>query len=207
MSEPNPYRDDLADETDRGERPQADESRQRDDDRGSQPSARNESQSDDSGGGAGDSGGTTQPNVDQGFPQGGGQGGGGQQQRNSPQGGRQEGRNGRRHRRGRGRGPRRDQGGGGGQGGGPQGQGGQQQQQQQQQGPITVVATSESRGWFDPSRDGGYIRRAGSSYLAETGDAWVPPHVVRQYGLRRSDLLIAGVGNDPRGRAVTAEIR
>ncbi|HEY6219868.1 MAG TPA: transcription termination factor Rho [Gemmatimonadaceae bacterium] len=127
------------------------------------------------------------------------QGAGGQQQQ------RHFGRNGRRHRRGRGRGPRRDQ-----QGGGQPGQGGGQQQQQQQhqsQGPVTVVATSEMRGWFDPARDGGYIRRPATSYLAENGDPWVPPHVVRQFGLRRSDLLFAGVGTDPRGRAVVAEIK
>jgi transcription termination factor Rho len=63
------------------------------------------------------------------------------------------------------------------------------------------------RGWFDPARDGGYIRRPATSYLAENGDPWVPPHVVRQFGLRRSDLLFAGVGTDPRGRAVVAEIK
>ena len=63
------------------------------------------------------------------------------------------------------------------------------------------------RGWFDPSRDGGYIRRPGSSYLAEPGDAWIPPHLFRQYGLRRSDEVVAGVGIDSRGRSVAAEIR
>jgi transcription termination factor Rho len=120
-------------------------------------------------------------------------------------------RNGRRHRRGRGRGPRGDNMGGQGQGQNPNQQGGgnqqQQQQQYQQQPPQPITVTSEIRGWFDPSRDGGYIRRAGSSYLAEQGDPWVPPHLFRQYGLRRSDLINAGVGYDQRGRAVVAEIR
>ena len=48
----------------------------------------------------------------------------------------------------------------------------------QQHPPQPIVVTSEVRGWFEPSRDGGYIRRAGSSYLAEPGDAWVPPHLM-----------------------------
>jgi transcription termination factor Rho len=118
-------------------------------------------------------------------------------------------RNGRRHRRGRGRGRGGEQ---GQQGGGPgqQQYGNQppsQQPQFQHQPPQQIVVTSEVRGWFEPSRDGGYIRRAGSSYLAEQGDAWVPPHLFRQYGLRRSDLINAGVGYDQRGRPVVAEIR
>jgi transcription termination factor Rho len=119
----------------------------------------------------------------------------------------QDRRNGRRHRRGRGRG----RSGAGGQGG----QGGQvtqserrpehQQQQQQQQAPI--VATAEARGWFDSARDGGFIRRANNSYLAEQGDAYVPPAVVRQFGLRRADLVDASVGFDQRGRATVVEIK
>ena len=145
------------------------------------------------------------------------QGGGGAFQRNNnfqQQGGgqRPDRRNGRRHRRGRGRG----RGGGGGgehqqnqQGGGgwQQNQNQNQNQNYQQQPPQPIVVTSEVRGWFDPSRDGGYIRRAGSSYLAEPGDPWVPPHLFRQLGLRRSDLITAGVGYDQRGRPVVAEIR
>jgi transcription termination factor Rho len=125
-------------------------------------------------------------------------------------------RNGRRHRRGRGRGRRDGMGGGQNQQGGQQGNyqqgGGQQyqaggQQQVQHQPPAPIVITSEARGWFDPNRDGGYIRRAAASYLGEPGDPWVPAHLFRQYGLRRSDLLNAGVGIDHRGRPVVAEIR
>jgi transcription termination factor Rho len=108
----------------------------------------------------------------------------------------QDRRNGRRHRRGRGRGPRRDQ---------PQQQ--QQQQQQQTQGPILVTATGEMRGWFDLARDAGFIRRPGNSYLAEAGDAYVPPNIVRQYGLRRADLVDATIGFDPRGRPTVVEVR
>jgi transcription termination factor Rho len=96
------------------------------------------------------------------------------------------GRNGRRHRRGRGRGRRPDQ--------------------QQPQAPVVITATTETRGWFEPSRDGGFIRRAANSYLAEQGDAWIPPHVVRQYGLRRSDLIVATAGQDPRGRLSVVDI-
>ena len=106
-------------------------------------------------------------------------------------------RNGRRHRRGRGRGPRQDnnqrQPGPGG--------GGQPQQ------PLQIVATTETRGWFDIARDAGFIRRPNNSYLAENGDAYVPPHIVRQHALRKSDLIDATVGIDPRGRATVVEIR
>ncbi len=114
-------------------------------------------------------------------------------------------RNGRRHRRGRGRGPRPDtnqrqpqtnsNGGNGGNGGG------------QPQQPVQIVATTEMRGWFDIARDGGYIRRPNNSYLAEAGDAYVPPHIVRQHSLRKSDLIDATVGIDPRGRITVVEIR
>lgn len=96
---------------------------------------------------------------------------------------------GRRGRRNRGRGPRR--------GGEPQ-----------ERGPILpVVADSETQGWFDLGRDGGYIRRAAGSYLAEPGDAFVPLPMVRQVGLRRGDLIEATVGRDQRGRTVVAEIK
>jgi len=117
--------------------------------------------------------------------------------RNDRQGG-DFGRNGRRHRRGRGRGPRRDQ----------QGQH-QPAQPFQQQPPQTMplTATGEVRGWFDPARDAGFIRRPANSYLAEHGDAYVPPTVVRQYGLRRADLIDATIGTDPRGRSTVVEIR
>jgi transcription termination factor Rho len=96
---------------------------------------------------------------------------------------------GRRGRRNRGRGPRR---------------GGEQPDR----GPILpVVADSETKGWFDLGRDGGYIRRAAGSYLAEAGDAFVPLPMVRQIGLRRGDLIEATVGRDQRGRTVVAEIK
>jgi len=96
---------------------------------------------------------------------------------------------GRRGRRNRGRGPRR---------------GGEQQDR----GPVLpVVADSETKGWFDLGRDGGYIRRAAGSYLAEQGDAFVPLPMARQIGLRRGDLIEASVGRDQRGRTVVAEIK
>ncbi len=64
----------------------------------------------------------------------------------------------------------------------------------------------ETTGWFDPSRDAGFIRRAEYSYLNEPGDAWVPTHLVRQYSLRRGDALVARTGRDSRGRIAVAEI-
>jgi transcription termination factor Rho len=210
MSEPNPYREEGND-GESSSTPPADSTRDTDFHREGRATPIEQSGGEAGGGGDGGSGsqapdattnqtgGSDQPYV---------QGGGGGQARGNFQGGgqrpdRPEGRNGRRHRRGRGRGPRRDQAGAP----GAPAQAGQSQGPPQDRGPIAVVATSEARGWFDPSRDGGYIRRPGSSYLAEAGDAWVPPHVVRQYGLRKSDLLVAGVGTDPRGRSVVAEIR
>ena len=72
---------------------------------------------------------------------------------------------------------------------------------------MAIVASSETRGWFDPSRDGGFVRRAGNSYLAEAGDAWVPPALVRQLGIRKSDLIDATTGRDQRGRLTIVEVR
>jgi transcription termination factor Rho len=72
---------------------------------------------------------------------------------------------------------------------------------------LPVVADSETTGWFDLGRDGGYIRRASGSYLAEPGDAFVPLPMVRQFGLRRGDLIEAAVGRDQRGRTVVAEVK
>jgi transcription termination factor Rho len=68
------------------------------------------------------------------------------------------------------------------------------------------VPDSETVGWFDASRDGGFIRRANNSYLAENGDAWVPPNVVRQFALRRGDLVHATTGHDQRSRVVVCDI-
>ena len=62
------------------------------------------------------------------------------------------------------------------------------------------------RGWFDPARDGGFIRRAQASYLADAGDAYVPPLLVRQHALRKSDLVAGTTGRDPRGRTALIEI-
>src|SRR5688500_10452283 len=106
------------------------------------------------------------------------------------QGGRDRfGQNGRRGRRGRGRsGPRPEHG-----GGAPV--------------PAVIVAEGDTEGWFDASRDGGFIRRAAESYLPSASDAFVPPHIVRQSGLRRGDHVQATVGRDHRGRMSVAEVR
>jgi transcription termination factor Rho len=73
--------------------------------------------------------------------------------------------------------------------------------------PQPVVADSETFGWFDPSRDGGFIRRAANSYLAEAGDAWVPPQMVKQFAIRQGDSLYATTGRDHRGRVVAVEVK
>ncbi|MBM3906987.1 MAG: transcription termination factor Rho [Gemmatimonadetes bacterium] len=98
------------------------------------------------------------------------------------------GRRGRRH-RGRNRGNGGEQ---NGQGGGPPAQ--------------PIVADGDTVGWFDPSRDAGFIRRAGASYLEEQGDAYVPAYLARQHGLRKSDLVRATTGRDHRGRPTCVEI-
>jgi transcription termination factor Rho len=72
--------------------------------------------------------------------------------------------------------------------------------------PPVIVPDGTTEGWFDLSRDAGFIRRADHSYLAETGDAYVGPHVVRQFGLRRGDHIVASTGHDHRGRVTVAEI-
>ena len=72
--------------------------------------------------------------------------------------------------------------------------------------PIVLVPTGETVGWFDPARDGGFIRRAQASYLADAGDAYVPPHLVRQYTLRKSDEVRGTTGRDQRGRTALIEI-
>jgi transcription termination factor Rho len=133
----------------------------------------------DGGGGGGGGGGSG----------GGGGGGGGQQQSSRGEGRefrRQGGRRNQRHqRRGRGR--------------------GREQRQSEPQTPV--VADSEATGWFDQQRDAGFIRRAANSYLAEPGDPYVPPQIVRNLVLRRGDEIHATTGRDHRGRPVVVEVK
>jgi transcription termination factor Rho len=86
-------------------------------------------------------------------------------------------------------------------------------QQQQQRDPGTarqpmapIIPDSETTGWYDPQREGGFIRRAANSYLTDPADAYVQPNLARQYGLRRGDAVLATTGRDHRGRTVVAEI-
>ncbi len=126
----------------------------------------------------------------------GGGGGGGQQRERDHR------HNGRRGRNQRGRGRQR-----GGQPNAPRGE----QQQQQGGGPrapiAPVVPDGETTGWFDPQREGGFIRRAANSYLAEPGDAYVPTNVMRQYMLRRGDEVLATTGHDHRNRIVVVDVQ
>ncbi len=82
----------------------------------------------------------------------------------------------------------------------------QQRDQAPRQPVAPIVPDGESTGWYDPQRDGGFIRRAANSYLSVPGDAYLPPNLARQYGLRRGDALLATTGRDHRGRVVVAEI-
>jgi transcription termination factor Rho len=87
------------------------------------------------------------------------------------------------------------------QGGGPRGE-------PQQRGPVApVVPDSETTGWFDPQREGGFVRRAANSYLAEPGDAYVSTQVMRQYMLRRGDQVFATTGHDHRNRIVVVDVQ
>jgi len=116
-----------------------------------------------------------------------GGGGGGGQPHQGPRDGRFP-NNGRRGRRGRGRGgPRPDH-----HNGGP---------------PQPVVADGTVTGWFDSSREGGFVRRADDSYLPMPGDPFVAPFVVRQFALRRGDLIEATTGRDHRGRTTLVELQ
>ena len=88
--------------------------------------------------------------------------------------------------------------------------GGEPAQQGTAQGaftPAPVVADGETIGWFEASRDGGFIRRAQNSYLAEPGDAWVQPWQLKQFGLRRGDNVAATTGRDHRGRIVLVDVQ
>lgn len=135
-----------------------------------------------------------------------GGGGGGGQHQGGQQREREHRHNGRRGRNQRGRGRQRGGGGGGqGQQNGPRNE---QQQGGGQRAPMApVVPDGETTGWFDPQREGGFIRRAANSYLAEPGDAYVPTQVMRQYMLRRGDEVLATTGHDHRNRVVVVDVQ
>src|SRR5207247_9562886 len=73
--------------------------------------------------------------------------------------------------------------------------------------PAVLAPVGDTQGWFDPSRDGGFIRRAASSYLAEPGDAWVSPQLLRQWGIKKGDHVHALIGKDPRGRVSAMDVQ
>jgi transcription termination factor Rho len=106
--------------------------------------------------------------------------------------------NGRRGRNQRGRGRQRQ----------PQQNSPRPEQAQRDRAPAApVVPDGETTGWYDPQREGGFIRRAANSYLAEPGDAYVSPNVMRQYMLRRGDQILATTGHDHRSRVVVVDIK
>ncbi|HEU4748063.1 MAG TPA: transcription termination factor Rho, partial [Gemmatimonadaceae bacterium] len=83
-----------------------------------------------------------------------------------------------------------------------------QNQGQGSRAPLApVVPDGETTGWFDPQREGGFVRRAANSYLTEAGDAYVHTQVARQYNLRRGDLVLATTGHDHRNRIVVVDIQ
>ncbi|HEV7596546.1 MAG TPA: transcription termination factor Rho [Gemmatimonadaceae bacterium] len=148
--------------------------------------------------GSGNSGGQQQQYNPQ--TMGGGQQRDGNQQQQRHPGERDNRHNGRRGRNQRGRGRQRQQ------------QGGQQPNaprgEQVSRAPVApVVPDGETTGWFDPQREGGFIRRAANSYLAEPGDAYVPTNIMRQYMLRRGDQVLATTGHDHRNRIVVVDVK
>jgi transcription termination factor Rho len=82
----------------------------------------------------------------------------------------------------------------------------QQREQAPRQPLAPIIPDGETTGWYDPQREGGFVRRAANSYLTDPGDAYLPPNLARQYGLRRGDAVLATTGRDHRGRVVVAEI-
>ncbi|MGH7669401.1 MAG: transcription termination factor Rho [Gemmatimonadaceae bacterium] len=72
---------------------------------------------------------------------------------------------------------------------------------------MVLTPAGELKGWFDPQRDGGFLRRAEASYLTEPGDPFISPQLVRQFGLRKSDTIDGALGRDQRGRLMVMEIR
>jgi len=73
--------------------------------------------------------------------------------------------------------------------------------------PTTITpAEGTLVGWFDPSRDGGFLRSAINSYLPEPADPFVAPALVRLHQLRHSDSIEVTFGRDQRGRQVVIEV-
>ena len=128
-------------------------------------------------------------------------GGGGQPREGNPQqrhpGERDHRHNGRRSRNQRGRGRQRQ----------PNAPRGERPEQAPRAPLAPIVPDGETTGWFDPQRDGGFIRRAANSYLAEPGDAYVPTQIMRQFMLRRGDQVLATTGHDHRNRIVVVDVK
>jgi len=90
--------------------------------------------------------------------------------------------------------------------GGPPTQGGNEPTfERAPQAPLAVEGTMS--GWFDASRDGGFLRRAINSYLPDPTDPFLPPGLVRLHQLRRGDKLDVTYGRDHRGRYVVVEVQ
>ncbi len=87
------------------------------------------------------------------------------------------------------------------------GRGGPRPEQAGVAAPVAAVAAdATTTGWFDSSREGGFIRKAEASYLPMPTDAFVPPTVVKQFSLRRGDAIEATTGRDHRGRTTVVDL-
>jgi transcription termination factor Rho len=74
-------------------------------------------------------------------------------------------------------------------------------------GGAQIVPEGTMSGWFDVSRDGGFLRRSVNSYLPDPTDPFVSPQLVRLHQLRRGDKLDVTYGRDHRGRYVVTEVQ
>jgi len=71
---------------------------------------------------------------------------------------------------------------------------------------VPIVPDGNVTGWFDASRDGGFLRRPVNSYLPDPADPFISPALVRLHQLRRGDKLEVSFGRDQRGRSVVLEV-
>jgi transcription termination factor Rho len=72
---------------------------------------------------------------------------------------------------------------------------------------AAIEPLGEITGWFDPQRDAGFLRRPEHSYLADPADPFVHAAMVRQFGLRRGDQVLATWGRDHRNRPAVIEVK
>ncbi len=93
---------------------------------------------------------------------------------------------------------------------GPESENGAPREQNFERAPVSsgapITPDGNVTGWFDASRDGGFLRRPMNSYLPDPTDPFISPALVRLHQLRRGDKLEVSFGRDQRGRSVVIEV-